>query len=454
MAQLDRVLNRRDLILLIIGSVIGSGIFLVPGRVLSQSGGYVGAALLVWLVGGVLSLLGALTYGELSAVNPKAGGLYIHLRDCFGPLPAFLFGWTMFFAMNGGTIATLAVAFSKTLSQIVPLSPVLSKTIAIAMIAVLTLVNIRGTRTSADLQNWTTAIKVGALLLMSAALLIVGRGFSQTAGHFWPTEFNGSLLSGCGLAMIGVLWAYEGWQYPTANAGEVIEPQRNFPISFLIGTLALIFIYLLANVAYVGALGPEGLQHSASAAAQSLTQTISPAAGTLIAIAIMVSVFSAANSNVLTCPRVYFAMANDGLFFKKLAEVHPRFKTPAFAILLGSAWAAVLALLGEFNELLEYVVFSGWIFYGLSAATIFVYRRRLPDSALPYRVPGYPWTPLLFILSAGVLVINTLIAKVKQDPTKTLLAIGVIALGLPVYYIWRSRSRSRGELEANQEVAP
>jgi APA family basic amino acid/polyamine antiporter len=453
MAQLERVLNRRDLTLLIIGSVIGSGIFLVPGGVLKQSGGYVGAAMLVWLVGGVLSLLGALTYGELSVVNPKAGGIYIHLRDCFGPLPAFLFGWTLFFAMNGGTIATLAVAFGDTLGQIVPLSKEMSKVVALAAIAVMTIVNVKGTRTSADLQNWTTAIKVVALLLMSVALLVLGRGFSQTTGQIWPAEINGSLLSGFGLGMIGVLWAYEGWQYVTFSAGEVVEPQRNYPRAFLTGTAALIFIYLLANVAYIAALGPGALANSESAAAESLTQVMNPMAAKLIAVAILISVFSAANSNVLTCPRVYYAMANDGLFFKKLAEVHPRFKTPAFAIVSASAWAGVLALLGTFEKLLAYVVFAGWLFYGLTAVTIFVYRKRLPAAERTYRVPGYPWTPLLFIIAAVVVVVNTLVTKLRSEPGDTLIGVGIIALGLPVYLIWRGRARAAAKATAEEAAS-
>jgi APA family basic amino acid/polyamine antiporter len=439
MTKLARVLNRRDLILLTIGSVIGSGIFLVPGEVLRQTGGQVGPAMLVWLVGGVLSLLGALTYGELSAINPKAGGIYVHIHDCFGPLPAFIFGWTLFFAMNGGTVATLAVAFSTTLSHMVPLSTVAAKIISITMIAVLTIVNIKGTRESADLQNWTTGIKVGAILLMSAALLAFGRGFTGSTAAVWPASFSGSLVSGFGLAMIGVLWAYEGWQYVTYSAGEVIDPQRNYPRALFIGTAALIVIYLTANFAYIAALGPGGVAASKSVAAESLTAVVNPTAATLITATIMVSVFSAANSNVLTCPRVYFAMANDGLFFRKLAEVHPRFGTPAFAIVAGSLWAVVLAAFGSFTELFTYVVFSGWIFYGLAAATIFVYRKRLPTVERLYRVPGYPWTPLLFIAAAVVLVANTLVDNFRDQPYKTMMAIGIIALGLPAYLIWRPR---------------
>ena len=452
MTKLARVLGLRDLTLLTIGGVIGSGIFLVPGEVLKQAGGQIGPAMLVWLVGGLLSLLGALTYGELSAVNPKAGGIYVHLRDCFGPLPAFLFGWTLFFAMNGGTVATLAVAFSTMLSQIVPLSAAMTKVVAVAMIAVLTLVNIKGTRESADLQDWTTMIKVVAILLMAVALFAFGHGFSSSSTAIWPSSFSGSLASGFGLAMIGVLWAYEGWQYVTFSAGEVINPQRNYPRAMFAGTAVLIAIYLIANLAYLAALGAEGVASSTSVAAESLTAVVNPTAAKLIALTILVSVFSAANANVLTCPRVYYAMANDGLFFRKLGEVHPRFGTPAFAIVAGSLWSAVLALAGTFTELLTYVVFCGWIFYGLTAATIFVYRKRIPAAGRPYNVPGYPWTPSLFIVAAFLLVANTLFNNLRDQPGKTGLALGSIALGLPAYLIWRSRSLSTSGVPSAQKA--
>src|SRR6266550_7663254 len=343
MTKLARILNLRDLTLLTIGSVIGSGIFLVPGEVLRQAGGQIGPAMLVWLVGGLLSLLGALTYGELSAVNPKAGGLYVHIRDCFGPLPAFLFGWTLFFAMNAGAIATLSVAFSTTLAQIVPLSGAMIKVVSIAVIVVLTVVNVRGTRGRADLQNWTTGIKVGEILLMSVALLAFGHGFSTTSATIWPSAFSGSLASGFGLAMIGVLWAYEGWQYVTFSAGETIDAQRNFPRALLIGSAALIGIYLLANLAYLAALGPVKAAQTDSIAAAAITAVIGPAASKLVAVAILISIFSATNGITLTAPRVYYAMARDGVFFQQLSKVHPRFRTPAFAVLAGSAWAIVLA---------------------------------------------------------------------------------------------------------------
>jgi APA family basic amino acid/polyamine antiporter len=370
-------------------------------------------------------------------MHPKAGGLYVYIRDCFGRLPAFLFGWTLFVAIAGGSIATLAAAFTNYLGEFVTMDSITTILVRIAMIAVLTGVNVWGTRQSSDLQNWTTAIKVGAILVMSVVLLSLGQGFKQAESALWPTSLGGaSLASAFGVAMIGVLWAYEGWQYGTYSAGETVDPQRNFPRAFLVGTAALIGIYLLANVAYIAALGPAEAQVSDRIASSSVAALVSPGAAKLVAIAILISIFSAANSTALTAPRVYFAMANDGLFFKRLAEVHPRWGTPAFAVVAGSAWAALLASVGTFQQLLDYVVFTGWIFYGVGAACVFVYRKRMGSNLPPYQVPGYPWTPLLFIASAAALVINTIIAQ----PRYSLYAVGMVLLGIPVYFLWQSRA--------------
>lgn len=440
MNKLARTLGFGDITLLVIGSVIGSGIFLVPGTVLTQVGGDIGPALLVWFAGGALSLLGALTYGELSASHPHAGGLYVYIRDCFGRFLAFLFGWTLFFAISGGTIATLAVAFGDNLGQSIELSEVAKKIIALAVIAVLTAVNVYGTRESANLQNVTAAIKIGSILVMSAALLWFGNNLTGS-GKVWPSEVNSSLASGFGLAMISVLWAYEGWQYATYSAGETVDAQRTFPRAFLIGLAALVFIYLLANVAYLAALGPAEVANSKSAAAASVGVIVGPATAKIVAIVIAISIFGAANATVLTASRVYYAMAVDGVFFRRLAEVHPRFGTPAFAVIAGSVWAAALSMLSNFQELLTYVVFAGWIFYGLGAATIFVYRRRVTDR--PYSVPGYPLTPILFILSAAVLVANTLWTEVAAKPLRASMALSIIVLGLPAYLIWRKGTEKK-----------
>jgi APA family basic amino acid/polyamine antiporter len=433
---LERTLALRDLVLLVIGTVIGSGIFIVPSAVLRQTNGSITLAMLVWLTGGILSLLGALTYGELAATNPKAGGLYVFIRDGFGSLPAFLYGWTLFFVISSGSVATLAVAFSGYLTEIIALSPLAAKLSAIAMIILVTIVNVLGTRKSADLQVWTTATKVLAILVMCAVLLLLGRGLSGVSLGVARMEGN-SLVSGVGFAMIGVLWAYEGWQYVTFSAGETINAQRNFPRALLIGSAALIGIYLLANLAYLAALGPVRAAQTDSVAAAAVTAVAGSSASKLVAAAILISIFSATNGITLTAPRVYYAMARDEVFFHQLAKVHPRFRTPAFAVLAGSSWAILLAATGTFEQLLTYVVFTGWLFYALGAASIFIYRRNEQHGALSYRVPGYPWTPLLFIVAAVALVINTIVTQ----PGRAAIGLGIVILGVPAYFIWRRRGR-------------
>jgi APA family basic amino acid/polyamine antiporter len=439
MATLARILTLRDLTFLLMGSVIGSGIFLVPGQALNQVGRSVELALTAWLVGGVVMLLGALTLGELSAANPAAGGQYVFLRDCFGPLPAFLFGWTVFFVINAGAIAALSVAFSTTLAAFLkdsfPLSPLAQKLVSIGVITVLTIVNVRGTRQSANLQNYTTAIKVGAILLMSLVMLSLGRGFADGGEVAAPAASSLPPFSAFGIALIGVLWAYDGWQPVACSAGETLHPQRTFPRAFLLGALALITVYLLANVAYLAALGPAGLAETESAAPAALGAVLGPWASHLITLVILISVFSAANSNFLTRPRVFFAMANDGLFFRRLAAVHPRFGTPAFAVVANAPIAAVMAATGTFEQLLTYVIFVGLIFDALSAACVFVYRRRASGAARPYSVPGYPWTPSLFILAAIAIMANTL----ATQPREAAIGLGLVVVGLPAYFVWRSR---------------
>jgi len=434
-SSLDRVLGLRDLILIVIGTVIGSGIFLVPGGVLRQAGGQAGPALLVWVIGGGLSLLGALAYGELGAMNPAAGGLYVYLRDAFGPLIAFLYGWTFFLVIATGSAATLAVSSTSYLQQFISLGPIGQKLAAVALLAIVAAINVRSTRRSADVQNWSTAIKVGALLIMSVTLIVMRPAAPAGGESFWPSSFSASLLSGMGLGMIGVLWAYEGWQYVTFSAGEAIDPQRTFPRAIVVGTASLIGIYLFANVGYLAALGTQGVANSDRVAAEAVSAIVGPGAAKLIAAAILVSIFSATNGLTISAPRVYFAMANDGLFFRKLAEVHPTYGTPAVSILAGTAWAMVLAVSGTFEQLLTYVVFVGWIFYALGAACVFILRRTKPDADRPFRVPGYPWTPLLFIVAAAALVLNT----IATQPGRAAVGIGVVLLGLPVYFVWRRK---------------
>jgi APA family basic amino acid/polyamine antiporter len=447
--SLDRTLSLKDLVFIVIGTVIGSGIFLVPGAVLRQSDGGVGLALLVWFVAGILSLLGALTYGEMGAMRPDAGGLYVYIRDAFGPMPAFLYGWMVFIVGGSGAVATLAVAFTNYARQFVPLSPVAAKVLAVLMIVAVMLINVRGTRQGATVQNWSTALKAGAILVMSVLLIAVGNGFSAPEMRLWPqTADAGSLVGGVGLAMIAVLWAYEGWHYVTFSAGEAMNPQRTFPRGIVAGTALVIGLYVLANVGYVAALGPAGVMQSNRVAAEAMATHFGQTAGQAIAAVILVSIFSAANGLTLTAPRLYYAMARDGLFFQRLAEVSPRFGTPAVAIVASSMWAMVLAATGTFNQLLTYVVFMGWVFFALAAMAIFTYRRREPNAPRPFRTPGYPVTPVLFIASALAIVLNTFITQ----PVTGMIGFGGVALGIPIYFFWSSRRALSGTKPASGET--
>jgi basic amino acid/polyamine antiporter, APA family len=438
MPPLLRTLRQRDLLYLFIGSVIGSGIFLTPGLVLGQLDGSVGYALLVWIVGGVLSLLGALTYAELAACNPEAGGLYCFIRDAFGRLPAFLYGWCLFLVIASATIAALAHAFTRYLREIIPLSDAAASIVAVVMIAAVTAVNVRGTRQSSDLQNWTTLVKAGLVVLLSAVLLSLGHHAADLPPALGTTQHGFSLLSNFGLAMIAVLWAYEGWQFGTYSAGEVINPQKSFPRAFLLGSLSLMILYVVANVAYLVALGPAASSMSGAIAAEATTIVLGAWAGKLIAATILVSTFSATNSVILTAPRVFYAMANDHLFFRKLAEVHPRFRTPAVAIVALGVWSAVLTSAGKFAELAGGAIFIGWIFYGLGAAAIFPIRRASNGIPIPYRVPGYPWTPLVFVLVAAAIVANSIYAAIQNPGGFKFLveAMLLLLLGVPAYFIW------------------
>jgi APA family basic amino acid/polyamine antiporter len=429
MRELARTLGVVDLSMLVVGTVIGSGIFLVPGTVLSQAGGSPGAALLLWGLGGVLSVLGALTYGELGAMRPEAGGLYVHLREAFGPLAAFLYGWTLFFVMGAGSIATLAVAFSAYLGELVPLSPLAGRVAAVGLIAAITAVNVLGTRPSAGFQNGATALKLGALVALSTLLL--GRGWVGGAAE--PVQGPGAGLAGYGAALVGVLWAYEGWQYATFSAGETRDPQRTFPLGIVLGTAATVAVYLLANLAYLAALGPARVAGSTRVAAEAMNAALGPGAGKLVALAILVSIASAANGLMLTSPRVYFAMARDGVFLRRLGEVHPRFRTPAVAVACSAGWAIALAATGTFEQLLTYVVFAGWGFYALGGLAVFHYRLRRPDLPRPFRVPGYPVTPVLFVLAAVGIVISTFLAH----PARALLGTLMVFAGAPAFWLWK-----------------
>ena len=445
--DLARVLTLRDLVLIVVGTTIGSGIFTVPGSVLRQSGGDLGVALVVWVTGSVLAVLGALTFGELGGMLPDAGGSYVYVREAFGRMPAFLLGWTLFLAINTGSTATLAVAFANYVGELTPLTPGAHKLASVAMIAAVTAVNIRGVRHAASVQNWSTALKVGAIVALALAGFALGDGFHRPDTRVFTTPLSFASFSAAGVALLGVLWAYEGWQNVTNSAGEATDPRRTFARGIGLGTAALVAIYLTANAGYVAAVGATGVEATDRVAADVVHALLGPAAAKLVTVVILISIFSAANGLALTGPRMYFAMARDGLFFRSLARVHSRFGTPALAVAVSAGWAALLAISGTFEQLFTYVVFASWMFAALAAASVFVLRRRRPDALRPFRVPGYPVTPALFIAAAAAIVLNTIWAR----PLQALIGLGIVATGVPAYFAWR---RVAGESTGSDVVAP
>jgi APA family basic amino acid/polyamine antiporter len=288
-------------------------------------------------------------------------------------------------------------------------------------------------------QNWSTAIKTAALLLLSVLLLVLGRRLGGADIAVFTTPLTAERFAGVGVALIAVLWAFEGWEYVTFSAGETMNPQRDFARGIVYGTIVVMAVYLVANVAYIAALGTGGVMQSTRVAADAVNTLFGSPWGQLVTIPILISIFGAANGIALTGPRVFYAMARDGLFFQTLARVHPRFGTPAVAILASAAWSAFLALSGTFEQLLTYVVFAAWGFFALAAASIFVYRRRRPDAPRPFRTPGYPVTPVVFIVVSAAIVLNTLVSR----PQQALLGLGIILLGTPAYLWWRSRTPHR-----------
>jgi APA family basic amino acid/polyamine antiporter len=427
------LIKTQDLVLLTLGVVIGSGIFLVPGLVLRQSGNVVWLAALVWLIGGGLSVLGALSYAELGALKPSAGGLYVYIRDIFGERAAFLFGWSMFFIIGSGAVATLAVAFATYAGELVNLSAGAGKVLSVSLIAAIAWINVSGTRSSLHFQNWTTWAKLVGLFLL-AGTLVMYAGPSHPTLNAPVLQATGSPFAGVALALVSALWAYEGWQWSTFAASEVVKPQSTLPRGLLLGTLVLVAVYLVANFSYVRALGPERLAGSTRVAADALNAVGLPRLSRLVTVLIMISIASAANGSLMTTSRVYFAMAADGLFFRAFAKLSPTRQVPASAIIASAVWACALALTGTFQQLLSWVVTIGWGFYALGAACLFGYRWRYPGMPSAYRVPGYPFTPVIFILGAAGVVIMAAV----REPRAALMGVLFLAVGLGVDAVRRA----------------
>jgi APA family basic amino acid/polyamine antiporter len=439
---LPRVLGLWDIVGIVIGGIVGSGIFIVPAAIAAQ----VDAPLLflaVWVVGGLLSFFGALSFAELGAAYPQAGGMYVYLRESYGSLIAFLFGWTLFLVIDSGAIATLAVAFStKYLPYFFPMTTLVTKLVAVLFVLVLVGVNYLGVRWGANLQNLLTLIKFAALAVICFIVLVFARG---NPSHFVspaPGSFNLGLLGSFGVALVAVLWAYKGWEAATYSVGETRNPGKNLPLGLFIGTVSVIGIYLVTNLAYLYVFPTSQIAQSDRIASDAMSLAIGSVGASVIAVIILFSITGAANQVLLTSPRVYYAMARDGLFFKRTADVHARFLTPHVSILAIGAWSVVLSLTGTFEQLFTYVIFGQWIFFSLTAGAVIILRRKRPDLPRPYRVFGYPAVPIIFIFSALLISLNTLI----NEFWNALAGLIIISVGLPAYFYWKrkaSRESSR-----------
>jgi APA family basic amino acid/polyamine antiporter len=433
-SEFPRVLGIFSIIGIVIGAMIGSGIFINPS-VVAKSLGSPLLMMAAWVTGGVLSFFGALALAELAAAYTQAGGIYVYLREAYGGLVAFLFGWTVFLVVESGTIAALAVGFStKYLPYFVDITDLQSKIVSVALILTLAAINYCGVKKGAFLTNFLTSIKFLALIGVCAVIFIFAVG---DAGNFVrPEHFaseSGGLFGNFGVALVAVLWAYKGWETGTYCAGEIENPQRKLPLGIFIGTVSVIFLYILANLAYLYVFPAPTMAQSNRIAADTVEAAIGPIGASIVAMIILTSITGTCNGHIMTSPRVLYAMAKDGHFFSRLARIHPKYKTPHVAIAAVAFWGCVLCLSGTFEQLFTYVIFGCWIFMGLTVGGVMILRKKRPDIARPYKTWGYPWTPILFVVSAVLLVANSVIMSFWNS----IIGLLIIASGVPVYVLWK-----------------
>lgn len=432
-----RELRLRDAIAIVAGTIIGSGIFLVPNSIANQLSSFA-AVMLVWLTGGLLSLFGALALGEMGAAFPKAGGLYVYLRQAYGRTVGFLYGWALLALIHSGSIATLAVALRIYLAQILPLNTAEQKLAGAVCVLVLTGVNCLGVKSGKNVHNLLTLAKYAGIALL-LGLLFYGGHLHRLRSSVWPQSGLGLHPASFGVALIAVLWAYEGWHVLSFMSGEFRHSQRDLPKGLFYGTLIVVITYLVANVAYYSVLTNSEIQGTERVAAGAVAAATGSASAAFISLLILVSIVGAVNGMILTGPRVYYAMAEEGLFFPVFGRLNPRFRAPVFAIVVQGLWAAGLTLLGSFQELFTYVVFTGWIFYGLAVAGVIVLRLRQPGLERPFRVPAYPWLPALFTLAA----VGITASAVAASPLHAALGVALVLSGLPLYALFVARLKSK-----------
>jgi len=455
---LVRGLTLLDSVLLLASGIIGSSIFLTAKDIagpLPQPILFLG----VWVLGGIISLFGCVAFAELGSMFPDSGGQYIYLREAYGDLPAFLYGWMLFSVANGGSIAALAVASAAYMGQIVPMISqehvVLSAMgitltrvhlVALFMIALLTYVNVVGLRWGALMQNVSTWTKFAAMAAFVILGFAIGKGhwanFSRHGAGLTMGLSPGQFISAMGIGLIAVFWAYDGWVYITWVAGEVKEPRRNVPLAMVLGILVVGVIYMAMNMTYLYAL-PLGeiAQHEtiAHAAAAAL---FSPRVAVWLSLLIAVSCFSAAATCTLSGARVYLAMAQDGVFFKRMAVIHPKWRTPAFSLIGQGIWAALLTISGRYDQLYTYVIFGMVLSYTLTVIGMFLLRWKRPEIPRPYRCAGYPWLPAIYVLVGAAWTLNTIITR----PTEALWGAGIVLVGVPGYLYWKWSGRKAARL--------
>ncbi len=458
-----RAISRLDATALVVGSMIGSGIFIVSADILRQVHSP-GVLLFVWVLSGVVTLLGALSYGELAAMYPKAGGNYIYLREAISPLFGYLYGWTLFVVIQTGTIAAVAVALARFTSVLWPqltpdvflgttirfpdpigpiqvgLSP--QRVFAIGSIVLLTWINVRGVRTAAFIQTTLTAIKTASLATLILLGITIGRNAAAIAANWGPNFWAGgaltlSVLPVVGAAMVGSLFSMDAWNNVGFASGELKNPERDVPFAMGAGVLIVTTLYVLANVSYLVVLPQDAIAHAPQdRVGTAALQAMFGAPGLYImAIAIMISTFGCNNGLILSGARVYYAMATDNLFFKSAANLHPTYKTPALALIVQAIWTCVLCLSGTYGQLLNFVIFAAVVFYTVTAVGIFRLRQKRPDIPRPVKAPGYPFLPALYVVLTGLIAVDLLV----QDSTRTYAFLGLILvlLGVPVYFGWR-----------------
>lgn len=440
MVELKRDLGVWGAAAIVVGTVIGSGIFLVPKKMVLS----VGSAEMVFFVfvfGGLLSLAGALTYAELAAMMPEAGGEYAYLREAYGPFYAFVYGWTQLWVAKSGSIASLATAFFIYLANFFPglettifssswLEIKSGQLLAMVVIGLLGFLNYFGVKVGGGVQVGVTILKVALIGMIILVGLTFGGGTVANYTTSIPASTGG--IAGFFAALVAALWAYDGWNNVSMVSSEIKNPQRNLPLALILGTLTVMAIYLGANLAYFYVLPAEVVAGSDRVAAEMMRRIWDAPGANAVSIAAMISIFAALNGSILSGARVPFAMARDKLFFSSIATVHPKYFTPANSIMLLSAWSMLFVLTGRYDQLFTCVIFASWILYGMATASVLVLRRKRPDLARPYKTVGYPFVPIVFVLVAGALIVSTLL----ESPRESLLGLGIIAIGIPFYRHW------------------